>query len=155
MDTYLDFAMSRQGSRPTLDAMAQTHEAQTSQLPTVGSVTRCPRCGAEDERFNRWPQTTEVWRVACSACNLGWQEQSAYSTSDAISDSSTNVIAAVAMALAAIGVLFFVYVVFLLLRDLFGVDQPRAVELGITLLVLFALLLGIAAIKNHSPDPEI
>ena len=70
-------------------------------------------------------------------------------------DSTTNVIAALMMALAAIGVLFFVYVVFLLLRDLFSVDQPKAVELGITLLVLFALVLGIAAIKNRSPGPEV
>ena len=134
--------------------MAQAQEIQT-QLPAVGSVQKCPRCGADEERFNRWPQTTETWRVACSACNFGWQEHSAYSTSDKISDSKTNVIAAVAMALAAMGVLFFVYVVFLLLRDLFGVDQPKAVELGITLVVLFAMVLGIAAIKNRSPGPEI
>jgi hypothetical protein len=134
--------------------MAQVQEVKT-QLPQVGSVTHCPRCGADEERFNRWPQTTEVWRVACSNCNFAWQEHSAYSSSDAVKDSTTNVIAAVAMALAAIGVLFFVYVVFLLLRDLFGADQPKAVELGITLVALFALLLGIAAIKNRNPGPEI
>jgi uncharacterized protein (DUF983 family) len=135
--------------------MAQAQEVQTPQLPTVGSVTHCPRCGAGEERFNRWPHTTEVWRVACSNCNFGWQEHSAYSSRDAVQDSTTNIIAAIAMALAAMGVLFFVYIGFLLLRDLFGADQPKAVELGITLLVMFALVLGIAAIKNRSPGPEV
>ena len=134
--------------------MAQT-ESIPPAFPQVGSVTQCPRCGAEEERFNRWPQTSEVWRVGCSNCNFTWQESSAYSTADQIRDSRSSIIAMLAIALSGIGVLFFVYVVFLLLRDTLGVGEPSPLLLGGILLLAFASMLLIGSKTVQNPGPEL
>jgi uncharacterized protein (DUF983 family) len=125
------------------------------QFPQVGSIDHCPRCGAGPDKFNRWPQNTEVWRVACSACNFGWQETSAYSAVDAANDAKGTVIAMLAVALSAIGVLFFVYVVFLLLKDLHGIGEPSPWLLGGILLLAFASMLVIASKTTNNPGPEL
>lgn len=134
--------------------MAQT-ESIPPAFPQVGSITQCPRCGADEERFNRWPQTSQVWRVGCSACNFTWQETSVYSKADEIRDSKSSIIAMLAVALSAIGVLFFVYVVFLLLKDTLGAGEPSPLLLGGILLLVFASMLLIGSKTFQNPGPEL
>jgi hypothetical protein len=125
------------------------------ELPRVGSVTRCPNCGAPAAQFNRWPQDSTVWRVGCTACDFTWQEASARSSVDELRDTSGRVIASLLVALAVIGALFFIYVVFLLLRDAIGVGEPSAWLLGIVLLLCFGAIMLISMWRFESPDDGV
>jgi hypothetical protein len=63
-----------------------TSSSASKPLPRVGTVRRCPRCGAQRAAIRRWPESSERWLVACSICGDHWNERSARGVLDSLAD---------------------------------------------------------------------
>jgi hypothetical protein len=63
-----------------------TSSSGSNPLPRVGTVRRCPSCGAQRGEINRWPESSEQWLAACSSCGTQWYERSARGVLDWLAD---------------------------------------------------------------------
>lgn len=82
-----------------------------AEVPPGQRMRQCPQCGAPSSAIRRWPQSSEVWRVACTRCQHDWLEAYRRTLSDTLFHSGDLVLFGLlaGVSLIGIGIIAFVF----------------------------------------------